>query len=303
MANDDEGALSMEVSIGEFSRQSHLSVKALRLYDDLGILLPARVDPASGYRYYDQSQLAEARLIAILRQLDLPLAAIKELIGSDPVLIAQRVKEYWREVEVARVAQKSLAEYLINQLSGKESVVYEVATREVPERTLLCLKRNVDPENLWAFGKEFIAILRERHLPKMPGREGGMFSIYWGLVTGDSVGPVEWCKPIPLHDAETLASENPDLTLRVESAHSEAYVVLSPDPDSASAQWQLAMDALQAWATAQGINDDDLAIQPADLGLRITYFASEPITGTNVPDDYCDFAAPFAYPDSMSRQP
>ncbi len=303
MANEVEDSPSTEVSIGEFSRRSHLSVKALRLYDELGVLAPARVDTASGYRYYDQSQLSDARLIAILRQLDFPLAAIKELLGSDPLVMAQRVKEHWREVEVARVAQNSLAEYLINQLSGKESAMYEVATREVPERTLLCLKRNVDPENLWAFGKEFIAILRERHLPKMPGREGGMFSIYWGLVTGDSDGPVEWCKPIPPEDAEALASQNPDLALRVEPAHSEAYVVLPSDPDSSSPQWQLAMDALQNWATAQGIDDDELAIQPADLGLRFTYFAAEPITGNNVPDDYSDFAAPFAYPDSMSRRP
>ena len=46
-----------EVSIGEFARGSHLSVKALRLYDELGVLVPARVDEASGYRYYDAAQL------------------------------------------------------------------------------------------------------------------------------------------------------------------------------------------------------------------------------------------------------
>ena len=42
-----------EVSIGEFARRSRLSVKALRLYDELGVLVPARVDEASGYRYYE----------------------------------------------------------------------------------------------------------------------------------------------------------------------------------------------------------------------------------------------------------
>ena len=45
--------------------------------------------------------------------------------------------------------------------------MYEVATREIPERSLLCLKRNVDEQGAWALGKEFIAILRERPLPKM----------------------------------------------------------------------------------------------------------------------------------------
>ena len=59
-----------EVSIGEFARRSRLSVKALRLYDELGVLVPARVDEASGYRYYDVAQLEAARLVAMLRQLD-----------------------------------------------------------------------------------------------------------------------------------------------------------------------------------------------------------------------------------------
>ena len=72
---DDEGVWDVEeVSIGEFARRSRLSVKALRLYDELGVLVPARVDEASGYRYYDVAQLEAARLVAMLRQLDLPLA-------------------------------------------------------------------------------------------------------------------------------------------------------------------------------------------------------------------------------------
>jgi len=66
-----------EISIGGFARRSRLSVKALRLYDELGVLVPARVDEASGYRYYDVAQLEAARLVAMLRQLELPLAEIK----------------------------------------------------------------------------------------------------------------------------------------------------------------------------------------------------------------------------------
>ena len=73
-----------EISIGEFARRSRLSLKALRLYDDLGVLVPARVDQVSGYRYYDTAQLDEARLVVMLRQLQLPLAAIKELLACDP---------------------------------------------------------------------------------------------------------------------------------------------------------------------------------------------------------------------------
>ena len=86
----------------------------------------------------------------------------------------------------------------------------EVAAREVPERSLLCLKRNVDEAGAWALGKEFIGIVRDQRLPRMPGRQGATFSIYWGQVNADSDGPVEWCKPVPGPEAESLAAQFPD---------------------------------------------------------------------------------------------
>jgi PPM family protein phosphatase len=62
------------MGIGEFAELSWLSPRALRLYDELGLLPPARVDPDSGYRWYAPAQLERARLVASLRQLDIPLA-------------------------------------------------------------------------------------------------------------------------------------------------------------------------------------------------------------------------------------
>src|SRR5580658_5816886 len=98
-----------EVSIGEFARRSRLSVKALRLYDELGVLVPARVDESSCYRYYDVAQLEAARLVAMLRQLDLPLAAIRELLVCDPVDAAARIAAHWWEVESVHDARRELA--------------------------------------------------------------------------------------------------------------------------------------------------------------------------------------------------
>jgi hypothetical protein len=163
---------------------------------------------------------------------------------------------------------------------------------------VLSLKRNVDEQGAWALGKEFIAILRERPLPKMEGREGAMFTIYWGEVSADSDGPVEWCKPVPEAKAQALASHYPELSLRTEPAHREAYVALPNDALPAGpggnpgVQWQLASEALEAWAGEHGIGPESLALKPEDLGMRITYFAIEPVTETSAP--YCDFAVPFA---------
>ena len=287
---DDEGVGDVaEVSIGEFARRSRLSVKALRLYDELGVLVPARVDDASGYRYYDAAQLEVARLVAMLRQLDFPLAAIKELLACDPVDAADRIAAHWREAESSHDARRELADYLVNRLSGRRTVMYEVATRDMPGRSLLCLKRHVDEQGAWALGKEFIDILRERPLPKMSGREGAMFSIYWGEVSADSDGPVEWCMPVPESDGGALASQYPELSLRTEPPHREAYVALPSDalPDgpggNPGVQWQLASEALHAWAVEHGIDTERLALEPEDLGVRITYFASGPVTETSAP--------------------
>ncbi len=284
-----------EISIGEFARRSRLSVKALRLYDKRRLLVPARVDEVSGYRYYDVAQLEAARLISMLRQLDLSLAAIRKLVACDPVDAADQIAAHWRKVESVHDARRELADYLVNRLSGKSYVMYEVATREIPERSVLCLKRNVDEQGAWALGKEFIAIMRERPLPRMEGREGAVFSIYWGEVSADSDGPVEWCKPVPESDGKGLASHYPELSLRTESAHREAYVAIPNDALSAgpggnpAVYWQLASEALRAWAKEQGIDPSN---QVDDLGVRITYFVSEPVTETSVPS--CDFAVPFA---------
>jgi len=278
-----------EIGIGEFARRSRISLKALRLYDERGVVVPSRVDQASGYRYYDTAQLEEARLVVMLRQLQLPLAAIKELLACDPADAAARIAEHWRGAEAAHDARRALADYLVNWLSGKRSVMYEVATREMPERSLLCLKRNVDEQGMWAFGKEFIAILRERPLPKIEGREGASFCIYWGWASADSDGPVEWCRPVPEAEAHALAEHCPELTLRTEPAHREAFVAL-PGPLVSGVQIQLAAESLRAWAQEQeqGVGDKQLSLKPEDLGERITYLATGP---TSVD---CDFAVPFA---------
>jgi DNA-binding transcriptional MerR regulator len=287
-----------EVSIGEFSRQSRLSIKALRHYDEVGVLVPARVDESSGYRYYDVAQLESARYVSMMRQLDVPLAEIRALLASTPADAAQRIAAHWQAIESAHDTRRELADYLVNRLSGKRSVMYEVHTREISERAVLSLKRHVDPQGAWALGKEFIAILRDRPLPKMEGREGSMFSIYWGEVSADSDGPVEWCKPIPETDARALASHYPELTLRNEPAHREAYVALPNDAlpsgqgGNPGVQWQLASEALRAWGEDRDDDSEDIDRGVEDLGIRITYFAKEfPVTESSAP--YCDFAVPF----------
>lgn len=71
-------------SIGETARDSGLTVSALRFYDGADVLGPAWVDPQTGYRWYDERQLADARLLARLRRVGLPLAEIRIVLGARP---------------------------------------------------------------------------------------------------------------------------------------------------------------------------------------------------------------------------
>lgn len=107
--------------------------KALRLYDELGLLPPASVDPSSGYRFYEAAQLRRARLVAALRQLGVPLAEIKAIVELDPGAGAERIHAYWAAAEVEHAARRELAAYLVDSLGGKRSVMYEVSTRDIPD--------------------------------------------------------------------------------------------------------------------------------------------------------------------------
>jgi DNA-binding transcriptional MerR regulator len=72
-------------TIGEFSRATHLSVKALRHYDEIGLLVPADVDPSTGYRHYQAAQVPSAHLVKRLRELDMPLPQIREVLAAPDV--------------------------------------------------------------------------------------------------------------------------------------------------------------------------------------------------------------------------
>ena len=84
--------------IREFSLSSRLSSKALRLYDAVGLLEPRFVDPQSGYRYYASDQLERAAKIALLRQVEMPLQRIAELLEQRGDEAASSLHSYWQEV-------------------------------------------------------------------------------------------------------------------------------------------------------------------------------------------------------------
>ncbi|NNH73267.1 MerR family transcriptional regulator [Nocardia uniformis] len=118
------------VAIGEFSRLTHLSVKALRYYHDIELLEPAAVDPSSGYRRYSTDQVEQAHLIRRLRELHMPLPGIREVLAaSDRDARDAALREHLERMEAellrTRDVVASLRELLLP--SGEIAVEYRFA--------------------------------------------------------------------------------------------------------------------------------------------------------------------------------
>lgn len=246
-----------EVTIGEFARRSRLSLKALRLYDQLGLLQPARVDPGSGYRWYGAEQLERARLVAQLRQIGLSLAEIGTLLDRPAEAAAEQIAALWTAAEAEHAARRALATRLITRLEGSESAMSvthetrEVEVRDLPARQVLSLIRHVRPDEALPVSKEFMARFLKAGIRPLPGAEGAPYVAYHGEVTEDGDGPVEWCWPVGADQAGELAARHPDLTLRTESAHQEAYVYQGLATLVGPAQHALAIERLLTWVGLQ----------------------------------------------------
>jgi len=97
------------LTIGAFSRLTHLSIKTLRYYHEVGLLEPAVVDPDSGYRYYRPGQAQSAQLVRRFRDLGLPVADVKavlaapDLTSRDAILAGHldRMRDQLRQTEAA----------------------------------------------------------------------------------------------------------------------------------------------------------------------------------------------------------
>jgi DNA-binding transcriptional MerR regulator len=110
--------------IGRFSRQTGLSVKALRHYDELGLLRPAAVDPDTGYRLYSAAQAERAEAIRLLRRLEVPLDDVATLLATDdPVRVRSVLLDHQRRTALRSAELKTILQGLQPLIDGKEPVM------------------------------------------------------------------------------------------------------------------------------------------------------------------------------------
>lgn len=116
------------LTIGEFATATGLTAKALRLYDDLGLVTPAEVDPGNGYRYYEPDQVEQARLVASLRSAGVPLPRIATIIGLDREAAAAELLSYWRQVEADTASARDVVVSLVADLRGQDTIMNATTT-------------------------------------------------------------------------------------------------------------------------------------------------------------------------------
>jgi DNA-binding transcriptional MerR regulator len=127
-------------TIGEFSKISGLTVKALRFYHEEGLFSPACVDPGTGYRHYKAEQVETARAIRFLRELEFPLADIKMLLaergeGTEPLEVLERHKATIdQKARHLRKVARSLERFILEEREAK--AMSRQQTFEVQEKAL-----------------------------------------------------------------------------------------------------------------------------------------------------------------------
>jgi DNA-binding transcriptional MerR regulator len=128
--------MSARVAIGDFSRMTQLSVKALRHYHDVGVLVPAAVDPATGYRYCDVEQVPVAHIVPRLRDLGMPLADVRAVLQApdlrtrNEVIVAHLAR---METQLALVESKvGLYPGELFEVEVADVVVFVPVARPVP---------------------------------------------------------------------------------------------------------------------------------------------------------------------------
>lgn len=132
------------IPIGRFSKMTRLTVKALRRYDELGLLTPAVVDPSSGYRYYRYGQANRAEAIKMLRRLDLPYARIRELLQADDPEIVDKLLHLHREhLESELDRHRRMLAFIGRLIERKEGVMpYDVRVKTVPATYVASIHRH-----------------------------------------------------------------------------------------------------------------------------------------------------------------
>ncbi|MEQ1872539.1 MAG: MerR family transcriptional regulator [Ilumatobacteraceae bacterium] len=267
-------------TIGEFGRLTRLTAKALRIYDDTGLLRPAEVDPRSGYRRYRADQVQTARLIGLLRAADVSLAEITRVLSdldSSADVASDRLEGYLRDTEAHHSSRRVLILHIQALMRHKEPPMFEVQTRHVPAQRVMSMQRRLHADETDVFVSEAKAAFAAHLAGSKP--TGPFTLIFHGTVDNESDGPIEAI----LGCSESVAPTDV-IGIRTEPAHDEAFT------RTTKAQWSY--PAIIAAYDAVACSPEAQERTGSRLSCREVYIAEPKEAGAD--DLLCDMAFPLA---------
>jgi DNA-binding transcriptional MerR regulator len=173
--------VAVSLTIGDFARTTHLSVKTLRYYHRIGLLAPAAIDPDTGYRRYQTDQIPVAQVIRRFRALEMPLEEIGAILAAPDVaarnhLIAAHLRRLEASLERTQQATASLRSLLETQTPMAPA---DLAHRSVTATSAAAITATIDVADVeaWYNGAlgELYASLASQNIEVL-GPAGGIFS-------------------------------------------------------------------------------------------------------------------------------
>lgn len=135
------------LKIGDFSKLSRISIRMLRHYDEVGLLVPASIDNFTSYRYYNEAQLPIANRITALKDMGFSLASISEIMKSydDSQALTRylQIKKTEMQEQKEEVGRRlRLLETAIQRLRKDDTLMnYNVTLKELPERYVASVRK------------------------------------------------------------------------------------------------------------------------------------------------------------------
>jgi DNA-binding transcriptional MerR regulator len=231
------------IKIGYFSKLSRISVRMLRHYNEIGLLIPDSVDDFTGYRYYSEAQLPLANRIGALKEMGFTLAAITEILKEydNPDALRKFLSLKYKEVKEQSEnvnRQMLLLESAINRLRKDERTMeYSVILKEMPQRSVASLRKIIpsyqDERILWEqFMKE------TAHLNLQYGNPKGAVAVFHDEGYKESDVDVEIQVPVDgsYSNTENVVFKSTEPTLVASATYKGSYEQII-DVNEAVANW------------------------------------------------------------------
>lgn len=264
----------MFIPIGRFSRMTRLSLKALRLYDKAGLLVPAHVDPSSGYRYYKVEQAQRAEVIRLLRSVDMSLEDIRVILATDD---GEHIAEQLR-MHKARLAERVAEQQ--RKLAYLESIINderklkprEVSIVEADDQSVVSVTKHTSFKRMKEdVSAAFMTLGAEIERSALP-TSGPPMLIYHHVVDEESEGDIEVCVPVsvPFAGGDGTTGRTLEGGMLATTEHRGPYEELAP-----------AYQVLTAWVTEKGYEfagsprevylNDPRTVPPEELVTRLEF--------------------------------